>query len=144
MRKSGICIGSCVAPILCDIFLSYFDRDLQTALSSLVINVFRYVDDYLVLVHSPSLDKNRDKIIENFEKNEHALRFTHEVPYDKILQFLDLELSFRADHLCWSYSLRSKKPILDYSSSHSKVVKSGIAIHLLNETMFPQNGMCFF
>lgn len=144
MRKSGICIGSCVAPTLCDIFLSYFDRDLQTALSSLVINVFRYVDDYLVLVHSPSLDKNRDKIIENFEKNEHALRFTHEVPYDKILQFLDLELSFRADHLCWSYSPHSKKPILDYSSSHSKVVKSGIAIHLLNETMFPQNGMCFF
>lgn len=51
IQKDGICIGSCIAPILSDIFLSRSDRSINLHLDNLNIKkVFRYVDDYLVLL----------------------------------------------------------------------------------------------
>lgn len=51
LQKKGICIGSCVAPALCNIFLSSIDRALASSLDNdLVLRIFRYVDDYLVIL----------------------------------------------------------------------------------------------
>lgn len=46
-QRSGVCIGSRVAPVLSEIFLSSFDRDLQMTLDGIVVKMFQYVDDYL-------------------------------------------------------------------------------------------------
>lgn len=40
-------------------------------------------------------------------------------------------MRFDGVHVCWSYSPRSKKAILDYRSAHSKVIRRGIAVSCL-------------
>ncbi|CAN7989990.1 unnamed protein product [Ixodes pacificus] len=47
----GICIGSSVAPVLCDIYLSAMDKRISGALDGMnVVKIFRYVDDFLVIL----------------------------------------------------------------------------------------------
>lgn len=41
LQRNGICIGSCVAPILCNIFLSRLDRTFNDALDH---NFFTFLD----------------------------------------------------------------------------------------------------
>ena len=51
LQRQGICIGSYVAPVLCDIFLADVDRTLDNILTGgKVLKIFRYVDDFLVLL----------------------------------------------------------------------------------------------
>lgn len=55
VQKKGICIGSCLAPILCNIFLAQIDQALERVFSPLlVLKVFRYVDDFLIVFSEQS------------------------------------------------------------------------------------------
>lgn len=48
LQKAGICIGSCIAPIISDLFLAKLDRSVSEAFA----HVFRYVDDFLIFIDS--------------------------------------------------------------------------------------------
>ncbi|CAN7985307.1 unnamed protein product, partial [Ixodes pacificus] len=61
LQKSGICIGSSVAPILSDLYLARCDRAIAESLDCRVLRVFRYVDDYPV-GFKDSLGPNRDSV----------------------------------------------------------------------------------
>lgn len=74
-----------------------------------------------------SLDGVVTQMLDVFSSCSGGLRFTHEKPVEKTLQFLDLKLRFLESHICWAYEPRSKKRILPYESAHSKLVKRGIA-----------------
>lgn len=54
-QKTGVCIGSCLAPIPSEINLLFMDRRVSEALAALGpgTSVFRCVDDYLI-VHQGS------------------------------------------------------------------------------------------
>lgn len=133
MQKSGVCIGSSVAPVLSQIFLGKVDAALSTKLQP-GTKVFRYVDDYLIIIKKCSaVDVESMKAC--FEKEGMGLRFTSELPKDNKLQFLDLSLFFGDKHLCWRYNPRSAKPVLDYSSGHSKLVKRGIVMSCLRSAL---------
>lgn len=55
LRREGVCIGSCLAPFLSDLYLAHYDRVLRTRLEATMVDkVFRYVDDYLVFVQCDS------------------------------------------------------------------------------------------
>uniref|UniRef100_A0A6M2CYP7 Putative tick transposon ovary overexpressed n=1 Tax=Rhipicephalus microplus TaxID=6941 RepID=A0A6M2CYP7_RHIMP len=126
-QKSGVCIGSCVAPILSTIFLAKVDRAIQGSLVDLAIKVFRYVDDYLVFVDRCVFIRKMIDVMKVFREQGHGLTFTCEVPRNDALQYLDLQLAFSPDGLCWRYKPRSQKGLLDYQSGHSRLVKNGIA-----------------
>lgn len=130
LQKEGICIGSCLAPILSDIFLAYHDRVLSDYLS--VFNLrkcFRFVDDFLVFLNydSTHFHSMMDNLLTMFSDALHPLKLTHEVPVDGVIRFLDIKLTFFENHVCWMYQPRANKPLLPFSSSHSKLVKRGIA-----------------
>lgn len=72
---------------------------------------------------------------EKFELNGGGLSFTKEVPQNNGIQFLDISLTFQKNHVCWQYSPRSSKPLLNFSSKHSKVVKNGIAMSCLKSAL---------
>ncbi|XP_075539192.1 uncharacterized protein LOC142573847, partial [Dermacentor variabilis] len=94
LQKQGICIGSCIAPILSDLYLVRVNRIMDAKLeNSNVKKVYRYVDDYLVLLDPSPCG----------------------------------EMFFEGHQLCWAYEPRAKKPLLPFSSGHSKLVKRGIA-----------------
>lgn len=50
VQRKGVCIGSCLAPMLNDIMPARHCRQLEVMLrASKTVRVFRYVDDFLVL-----------------------------------------------------------------------------------------------
>lgn len=52
IQKKGICIGLCVAPVLCNIFLAQCDPNIALKLpANLASRVFRCVDEYIFLLH---------------------------------------------------------------------------------------------
>lgn len=113
-------------------FLAKIDSILQDSIQDTrVIRVFRYVDDFLVILKLNETDKLTlvaDQLLNVFSACSNNLAFTKEIPSDKTIRFLDLELTFLPDgHVCWKYSPRTKKSLLPYESAHSKLVKRSIA-----------------
>ncbi|CAN7949904.1 unnamed protein product, partial [Ixodes hexagonus] len=101
----------------------------NTISSTHVSHIFRYVDDYLVLLKERPIDNEKlllNNIRSCFLEQAECLKFTDESPENSTLQFLDLKLSFLDDHTCWMYFPRSKKRLLPYDSAHSKLIKRAI------------------
>uniref|UniRef100_A0A224Z125 Tick transposon n=1 Tax=Rhipicephalus zambeziensis TaxID=60191 RepID=A0A224Z125_9ACAR len=138
-RKKGVCIGSCLAPILSDLFLAKIDRRLSPTLGQPTegITIFRFVDDFMVFFNS-TLDRFQDQcddIVCILRSCLSPLVMTVELPVDGTIRFLDLKFVFRDNHTCWSYEPRAKKALLSFSSSHSKLIKRGIAKMCLNNAL---------
>lgn len=133
-QKSGICIGSCVAALLADIYLAAVDSSIHAALDrDVFVKIVRYMDDYLVFYKTTSPQGEQlvlDDALKVFHAEAEQLVFTSEVPMEGQLQFLDLRLSVQEEHICWSYSPRSTKGLLPFGSCHSKLVKR-VLFHLV-------------
>lgn len=57
LQKHGICIGSCIAPVLIDLFLAMHDRKINTRLDGTsVIKVFRFANDFLIIIDNNNAD----------------------------------------------------------------------------------------
>lgn len=135
-QKAGVCIGSCVAPVLSEIYLLYVDRAiarrLEGPLKANLVNIFRFVDDYLVVHH---VSVKTAKIVSTFNQVSQGLQFTQEFPVNNHLQFLDLSIRLSATGMCWSYQQRSKKPLLPFNSFHSKIVKDCVVKSALKSSL---------
>nr|XP_054933396.1 uncharacterized protein LOC129387829 [Dermacentor andersoni]XP_054933397.1 uncharacterized protein LOC129387829 [Dermacentor andersoni]XP_054933398.1 uncharacterized protein LOC129387829 [Dermacentor andersoni]XP_054933399.1 uncharacterized protein LOC129387829 [Dermacentor andersoni]XP_054933400.1 uncharacterized protein LOC129387829 [Dermacentor andersoni]XP_054933401.1 uncharacterized protein LOC129387829 [Dermacentor andersoni]XP_054933402.1 uncharacterized protein LOC129387829 [Dermac len=144
IQKNGVCIGSCVAPAPCNIFLSFVDRALKSALNNDSVQIFRYVDDFLVVIKQTNNDCSVTvaDILTLFNDNGKGLTFTHELSRDGKLQFLDLQLSLQTGHACWMYSPRTRKELLLYTSAHSKTVKRAIALMCLESSLMKSCHHC--
>ncbi|XP_077498752.1 uncharacterized protein LOC144109846 [Amblyomma americanum] len=134
-QKSGVCIGSSVAPVLSDIFLLYVDRDLEKNLSGLHLKTVRYVDDYLIFVERGRFPARMVDILKVFRECGSGLQFTFEAPVNDELQFLDVRLHFEQNHVCWKYNPRSSKTLLNSHSGHSKLVKNSIISSCLRSAL---------
>lgn len=97
--KSGVCIGSCVAPIISDIVLGYIDRQLEMHLEKLSCGVFRYVDSF-ILINSDIHPEGVDKIMTVFRQHGMGLDLTFEVSKSHQLQLLNLRLTFGKSCVC--------------------------------------------
>lgn len=118
-----------LAPLLCDLFLSEMDIILDNCFENThVIKVFRYGDDFLILLDEKYSSTDIDEIttvLSLFKLHGNGLSFTHEIPAKNALQFLDLNLKFLKQHVCWSYSPRAKKELLPYDSATRKLLNEG-------------------
>ncbi|CAN7998710.1 unnamed protein product, partial [Ixodes hexagonus] len=96
--------------------------------TSKVIRVFRYVDDYLIVLASDERNFTSmvADVLDNFKVCMSPLEITHELPDERSLRFLDLRLLIFPYHVCWSYEPRGNKPLLPFNSAHSKLVKRSI------------------
>uniref|UniRef100_L7LVB7 Putative tick transposon n=1 Tax=Rhipicephalus pulchellus TaxID=72859 RepID=L7LVB7_RHIPC len=136
IQRQGVCIGSQVAPVLSEIYLGKVDRTLEGTLTAGIVKIFRFVDDYLVITRSHNRSGEVNTIVSSFQEGGLGLAFTYELPSNKNeIQFLDLKLRFSPQHICWEYNPRSRKPILHFSSAHSKLVKRGIAATCLGSAL---------
>lgn len=104
------------------------DRGIASALESVVVKTFRYVDDYMVFVEDCRCVNTRVDVLKVFKEMGYGLKFTCEVPNNGCIQFLDLCLMFGGSHVCWMHDPRSIKPIIDFRSGLSKIVKNGVAM----------------
>lgn len=130
IQKNGVCIGSCIAPALNDLFLAHLYRKIHDSLDKTkVLKVFRYVGDYLLILDCPHHDFGApaEQAIALFSEHLQPLVVTSELPHGAHIRFLDLNLHFANNHICWAYTPRAKKPLLPFGSAHSKLVKKAIA-----------------
>lgn len=129
LQSNGIGIGSCIAPILSDIYLAHHDRLLDSQVDESVARVFRFVDDFLVLMTCAVTDAGASvsKVLSIFHTCLDPLVLTHETPSEGKLRFLDLAMFLKNSHVCWRYEPRCQKPLTPFASAHSKLVKRGIA-----------------
>lgn len=68
LQKTGVCIGSCVAPILSDIFLGEVDSAVAGALEATSVRkVLCYVDDFLVVYERTDEANIRNDVLAVFE-----------------------------------------------------------------------------
>lgn len=95
-----------------------------------MVKVFSYVDDFLILLNLKNPTDLEDvscDILNSFRSCSNLLNFTKELASDEI-RLLDLKLIFsNTGHVCWMYAPRTKKQLLPFNSSYSKLVKRGIA-----------------
>lgn len=84
-QRKGICIGSCVAPALCDTFLA----------SSGAVKCFRYVHDFLVCFPRDCFTEHKkDKCLELFRQAHQGLEFTVEMPSKRQLAIFRFAANF--------------------------------------------------
>ncbi|CAN7990421.1 unnamed protein product [Ixodes hexagonus] len=134
IQKRGISIGSAVAPVLSEIYLSFLDlklHDLIRNCSPSVVLVRRYVDDLLFCSTDASLTAALEKAACD---SSPELKFSVDRPESGSLQFLDLQLKHPSS-LCWEYGKPTLKPLPPFHSCHSKHVKAGIVRNLINSTL---------
>ncbi|XP_077548027.1 uncharacterized protein LOC144160699 [Haemaphysalis longicornis] len=139
VEKKGVCIGSCLTPILSDLVLAQFERKLQEALKleSVVQKVFRFMDDFLTILRA-AIGSSAQKVRELYKSFCDALgefHLTKEEPTKGELQFLDVRLHLDHQHVCWTYAPRSKKALQPHSSPHSKLVKGVVATSSLKNSL---------
>lgn len=99
--------------------------------------IFRYVDDYLVVLESDAEDfmTSASSVLALVSECLKPLQLTHELPVENSLKFLDLRLNFTAGHICWCYEPRASKPLLPFASNHTKLVKRGIIASCLRNSL---------
>lgn len=97
------------------------------------LSTFRYVDDYLVPMEKGDIVCRINGVLEIFKETGYGFKFTCGMPDVGVIQFLDLKLKF--DHICWKYTPHSVKALLDYTSTHSKLIKEGIAVLCLKAVL---------
>ncbi|XP_064469727.1 uncharacterized protein LOC135384457 [Ornithodoros turicata] len=139
LQRRGICIGSCVAPVLCDIFLSEVDRGVRSVLDDgSVLSICRYVDDFLVVVGRRADDCYENivsVVLQHFDCGGKGLSFTSELQANGRIQFLDLNIRVGENRLCWAYHPRAKEDLLPFDSAQSKTVKRAIALLCLESAL---------
>lgn len=129
VQNDGICIGSCLAPILSNLYMAKGDRELQPRLQGYgVVACFRYVDDFLLCFpRSKCANIKPEVFVAMFKTTFRGLDFTYELPTSSGIKFLDIMISQGEGHMCWEYDVRGDKSLLSYSSGHSKLVKRSVA-----------------
>jgi hypothetical protein len=130
IQKSGICIGSQLAPFLTNIYLAPFDACADKILDSnkLVHAIYRYVDDVIVLCH-PSVGLT--SVLKTLASTCPELTFTEDL--SDPLQFLDLRIvSSPSKPMCWAYGKSAPKALLPAQSFHSRIVKASVNESLIN------------
>ncbi|XP_064468305.1 uncharacterized protein LOC135379006 [Ornithodoros turicata] len=138
LQKKGVCIGSCIAPVLSDLLLADVDKSMSSILHSEgVIKTFRFVDDYLLVIRGNVTNPESQALntISKVQTFLSPLELTHELPVNSSIKFLDITLTFNQDHMCWAYCPRANKPLLPYESAHSKLVKRGIVKYCLRNVL---------
>lgn len=67
---------------------------------------FRFVDDYFVFLPGTMISQHGTGLLKVFTEYGGGLQFTLELPSNDELQFLDLRLRFKSDHVCFLYQPR--------------------------------------
>lgn len=120
-KKDGICIGPCIAPNPCDLYLVMPDRNIQCDfVNQPVKRSFMYVDGFLTLHDSGELfveTKVRERVRNLLGEGSTGLTITSESADHGTLTFLDLTLQFDKGHTCWWVSPRSKQGLFPLDSA---------------------------
>lgn len=112
------------------------DTELEASVAPVSIKkCVRYVDDYRVFVKSRNFDCLLVEIARCFVKCGHGLRFTVQRPKKGKLPFLDVMLGMGPHRVCWSYRQRTSKPLLNWMTGHSAIIKDGIAVSFVRAAM---------
>lgn len=99
-QNDGLAMGSPLSAILSEVFLQYNEEVFLESLEKdhEILTYKRYVDDILI-IYNESDKEEKDKMLEKINSHHPKLSFTHEYEEGNKINFLDLTLTRRTDHL---------------------------------------------
>lgn len=83
LQKCGICIGSCIAPVLSDVFLAKHDRDLEKSLRRTnVVKIYICRQFFFIIIDNANADFYTDagNVLDIFKQHLTPLILAHEFP----------------------------------------------------------------
>lgn len=78
------------------------DRNIENNVDSIAIKIIKYRNDFLVFVRKCDFKQSITTMVKTFHKCIFDLQFTHEVPSNNQLQFLDVNLKLTETHVGWT------------------------------------------
>lgn len=124
-KKSGIFIGSRIAPLLSEVYIRVIGIMVSQSLAAYAegsVIVRRYLDDILVCSLDPLVGK---RVKESFLKAAPEVTFSVENVQGGWLQFLGIRFLVEND-LCWEFGKTDSKPLFSRLSCYSKIIKRGV------------------
>lgn len=101
-----------------------------------IVKIFRFIDDYFVVFKGAvSYQSSVFTALGTFTHHLRPLNITHELLLDNTIKLLDLKLQFSHNLTCWQYEPRARKPLLSFSSGHSKILKRGVVKSCILNTL---------
>ena len=79
-------MGSPISPILANLFMEFFEKDLLSESNTGIIKWYRYIDDVFSLVSSST---NLDELIAKLNSRKNNIKFKYECENNNRLPFLD-------------------------------------------------------
>ncbi|CAF0998010.1 unnamed protein product, partial [Didymodactylos carnosus] len=96
IQHNGVAMGSPLAPIIADIFMSHLEKTLMNQLEQAGVRLWlRYVDDTFVLIEQNTEIQNIIIILNKFHP---SIKFTYEIEQNDQLPFLDVNVIRTNDH----------------------------------------------
>lgn len=86
-QVDGVAMGSCLGPVLADIFMGIIETRIQSIINDECKLYVRYVDDCFLLLEN---EKNVDDILSHFNNVHPNIVFTYETECNDRLPFLDV------------------------------------------------------
>ena len=86
LQKAGMPMGSPISPVICNIFMEYFESELLPTIITNRFTWFRYVDDVFCLVPN-EIDLNN--FLQRLNSLQQSIKFKIEVEEENQLPFLD-------------------------------------------------------
>jgi len=90
-QKFGLSMGNPLSPILCNLFMEYFERELRPKLCIQPIFWYRYVDD--IFSAWPMGNSNFELFFSQLNKLHDTIKFKVEWESDNVLPFLDVKVT---------------------------------------------------
>jgi hypothetical protein len=86
-QSRGLPMGSCLSPVLSNIFMEYFESELIPTINCNIVTWYRYVDDVFAVLPS---DTNFDVVLTQLNSLNPSIKFKIEKETNNMLPFLDL------------------------------------------------------
>ncbi|KAG0421326.1 hypothetical protein HPB47_002777 [Ixodes persulcatus] len=95
-QRAGVCISSCLAPMLSELYVMCLDMAIETGFEATALEsrMYQYAVDYLIAFPEPMPPES---VIEAFALSRTELSFKREDPSEEGLQYLNLHLKLLPD-----------------------------------------------
>ena len=129
-QKFGLSMGNPLSPVLSNIYMEFFEKNLLTKIKYNSIVWYRYIDDILCLWPE---NENLNEFLDKLNNLANTIKFTVEIEKQKSLSFLDV-LIYRETNNIFKFDVyrkpTSNNSFIHFYSGHSDNIKYSVFISM--------------
>lgn len=137
----GTPMGSPSSPVFADLVMTDLEvaclRKLKENFNCIPLFYFRYVDDTIMCIKNSDINI----VLDTFNQYNMNLKFTHELPNDGQISFLDTKVSINNNKIIsnWYTKPTSSGRFINFNSNHPKPLKMNMVYNLVDRAILLSN-----